>query len=104
MGEMTVKFHVDVPVCVKQEGRWYLAACLPLDIYSQGTTEDEAVKNLTEALQLFVESCFERGTLEQALKELGFKTSRRSGAPHDGDRVLSVPLPLLARNAEARAC
>lgn len=101
---MTVTFHVDVPVCVKQEGRWYVAACFPLDLYTQGNTEDEAVNNLVEALQLFIESCYERGTLEKALKDLGFKPSHKHAKPHDGDRVISVPLPLLARNAEARAC
>lgn len=105
MGEMTVRFHLDVPVCVKQEGGWYIAGCFPLDVFSQGKTEAEAVNNLVEALQVFIGSCFKRGTLEQALKELGFKPSSHKGAPHDGNRIVSVPLPMLAtRNVEAFAC
>lgn len=58
-------------VLKKQDG-WHIAHCPPLDITTQGRTEDEAKKNLIEACELFVTSCFERGTFEQALRELGW--------------------------------
>ncbi len=57
---------------VKQEGKWYIASCLPLDVHSQGHDEGEALRNLAEAIKLFVESCYERGTLDQVLKDCGF--------------------------------
>jgi len=57
---------------LKKEGGWYIAHCPPLDVATQGRTEAEAKENLIEACELFVTSCFERGTFEQALDELGW--------------------------------
>jgi len=37
---------------VWREGEWYVSQCLELDIASQGTTEEEALDNLKEALEL----------------------------------------------------
>ena len=57
---------------IKRHGEWYIAYCPPLDLTTQGRTEEEARKNLVEASELFVVSCFERGTFEHALRELGW--------------------------------
>jgi predicted RNase H-like HicB family nuclease len=35
-----------------QEGEWYVAQCIQVDVASQGTTEDEALANLRDALEL----------------------------------------------------
>ncbi|MEO7001902.1 MAG: type II toxin-antitoxin system HicB family antitoxin [Ktedonobacterales bacterium] len=40
---------------VWRAGDWYIAQCLEVDVASQGETEDEALANLREALQLFFE-------------------------------------------------
>ena len=40
---------------VSQEGNWYVAQCLELDVASQGQTEEEALANLREALELHFE-------------------------------------------------
>ncbi len=56
---------------LKRAGDSYVAYCPPLDLTTQGRSESEAKKNLLEAAQLFIRSCLERGTLDQALKELG---------------------------------
>jgi predicted RNase H-like HicB family nuclease len=40
---------------ITQEGEWYVAQCLEVDIASQGATEDEALANLREALELYFE-------------------------------------------------
>jgi predicted RNase H-like HicB family nuclease len=61
---------------IKRQDRWYVAHCPPLDITTQGRTEEEARKNLIEASELFVVSCFERGTLHQALRELGWRMNQ----------------------------
>ena len=37
---------------VVKEGDWYVAQCLEVDVASQGKTEDEALENLREALEL----------------------------------------------------
>ena len=40
---------------VTHEGELFVARCLEVEVTSQGTTVDEAVKNLREALELFFE-------------------------------------------------
>jgi predicted RNase H-like HicB family nuclease len=40
---------------VWREGNWYVAQCLELDVASQGATEEEALANLREALELHFE-------------------------------------------------
>jgi predicted RNase H-like HicB family nuclease len=38
-----------------QEGDWYIAQCLEVDVASQGHTIDEALANLAEAVELYLE-------------------------------------------------
>ena len=40
---------------VWREGNWYVSQCLEVDVASQGETEDEALNNLKEALELYFE-------------------------------------------------
>ena len=40
---------------ITRDGDWYVAQALEVDVASQGETEDEAVDNLREALELFFE-------------------------------------------------
>jgi len=40
---------------VWREGNWYVSQCLEIDIASQGATEEEAIENLREALELHFE-------------------------------------------------
>jgi predicted RNase H-like HicB family nuclease len=41
---------------ITQEDQWYVAQCLEVDVASQGATEDEALANLREALELYFEA------------------------------------------------
>jgi len=103
MSENVIQFSVQVPVKLKRDNAWIIASCPPLDVHSQGRSEDEAINNLVEAIQLFIESCFERGTLEQILKAAGFKPVRYLEEAQSQNRTINVPLSLLAaKNAEAR--
>jgi len=40
---------------VWREGEWYVAQALEINIASQGETEEEALANLKEALELYFE-------------------------------------------------
>ena len=40
---------------VWREGNWYVSQCLDVDVASQGESEDEALANLKEALELHFE-------------------------------------------------
>ena len=39
-----------------REGKWYVAHCAELGVVSQGETTDEALANLREAVELYIES------------------------------------------------
>jgi predicted RNase H-like HicB family nuclease len=41
---------------VTLEGDQFVAQCLDVDVASQGSSEDEALRNLREALELFFEA------------------------------------------------
>lgn len=38
-----------------KEDKWFVARCLEIEVASQGKTEKEAIRNLTEALELYLE-------------------------------------------------
>lgn len=41
---------------ISQEEKWFVAQCLEVDVASQGKSEDEAIDNLREALELYFEA------------------------------------------------
>jgi predicted RNase H-like HicB family nuclease len=41
---------------VWREGDWYVSQCLEVDVASQGESEEEALSNLKEALELHFEA------------------------------------------------
>lgn len=41
---------------VHQEEDWYVAQCLEVDVASQGRSVDEALTNLAEAAELYLET------------------------------------------------
>ena len=93
---MTAKVHVEftVPAEVRQEGAYFVAGCPPLDVFSQGETEESALVNLAEALRLFVESCYERETLDAVLKDCGFRpdgSGETPALPSDSRRLMRHP-------------
>ena len=46
---------------VWREGAWYVSQCLEVDVASQGESEEEALANLKEALELHFEGMAEDG-------------------------------------------
>ena len=51
-----------------KEGKWFVAQCLETDVASQGRTEKEALKNLSEALELYFQD--PKPTLKPAIRPL----------------------------------
>ena len=68
-----ILLKVDVQCNVQKDEVGYIAHCPSLDVFSQGGTREKAIENLVEALQLFLESCRERGTLDAVLADCGFE-------------------------------
>ena len=90
----------------ESDKRW-VAGCPRLDVYSQGATREEAKRALKEAVELFVESCLERDTLAEVLRDCGFRLVPASGRvperveetslserPTEDDELLGEPYPL----------
>jgi predicted RNase H-like HicB family nuclease len=79
-----------------KEGRTFVAQALELDASSCGGSEEKALRNLKEAVRLFLEEAGKMGTLEQILEEAGYsKTNNRIASPKfiSVQRV-TLPLPL----------
>ena len=96
-----IRIELAVPAEIREDGDRFVSVCPPLDVYSQGPTEEAAVENLVEALQLFVESCYARGTLDRVLKDCGFEPDS-DPVSIEKQRLIHVPFPLVARE-QARA-
>jgi predicted RNase H-like HicB family nuclease len=52
---MEVKGLKEIDFILWQEGKYYVAQCLNIEVSSFGETVDEAIKNLKEAVELYLE-------------------------------------------------
>ncbi len=106
------KFTVSLPVVVKKKNAMWISSCPCLDVISQGGTEEEAKKNIEEALQLFITTCFERGTLEAVMKECGFSliinetkyVRKESQKGKNRINTVNIPIPFYVKGNSATEC
>lgn len=98
----SISLQVNLRAFVRREAaaRW-IASCPQIGVVSQGRTGREARKSLQEAVELWFESCIERGVLDQALRESSFRPSAisepRSGRSRRNARsenVLGAPFAI----------
>jgi predicted RNase H-like HicB family nuclease len=61
-----------VEVTFRPSGKYWIGSCPSLDVNTQGESFERAQENLKEALALFIESCLNRGTLEEVLGRAGY--------------------------------
>jgi predicted RNase H-like HicB family nuclease len=99
-----VEITVKLPFSVKKKEKYYVSCCPVLDVYSQGETQEKAVKNLVEALRVFITSCFERGTLDEVLKACGFKADKKAPRSSRRRNVIDVPVTFNVKNHCSTAC
>ena len=104
-----VTFTVNLPYQVRKEGKWDSSSCPALGVHSQGPTQKKAEENLIEALQLFLVSCYERGTLDQVLRDSGFvplhrSTRARRRSSKTTPKTLRVPLPFIVDRPREELC
>lgn len=86
-----IRFELSVPVATRQDSMGYIACCPALDVNSQGPTEDVAVRNLVEALELFLTSCYRRGQLDRVLTDCGFELDQNPESPAPNTQRTSSP-------------
>ena len=70
-GEMTQ--DIEYTVQIWKEGNQFVAHAMPLDVMSSGSTPEETRKALAEAVHLFLITATDMGTLEEILREAGYK-------------------------------
>jgi len=99
MDESIINLTVRLEIATKRDGDKWIAWCPPLDVYSQGGSRRDAIASLKEAVELWFESCIQRGVLEKALREVGFKRVKPGEKPSAGASLVHVQ----ARHAKARA-
>ena len=100
----TAVFQITLPAKIKKKRDRFISSCAVLDIHSQGYTEEEAKKNLVQAIKLFFISCYERGILDETLKECGFQASRAPAKPVRETGFVTVPIPFTTRSHCVREC
>lgn len=81
----------------------WVAFCKELDVSSSGNTEDRAISNCRQAIDLFFSSCLARGTLEQALKELGWVCENPNRTIADCDSIRIPPAFILGEIQKTRS-
>jgi predicted RNase H-like HicB family nuclease len=47
--------NMKLSAIVQKEGKWYVSLCPEVDIASQGKTVEEAILNLREAVEMYLE-------------------------------------------------
>jgi len=96
LGERLVPIEVKLAATgiLFREGESWVAYCEGLDLSSFGATQDEALAAVQQAIRLFIESCISRGTLEQALSELGWACQTPDGRLADC-RTQRLPPPFM---------
>jgi predicted RNase H-like HicB family nuclease len=82
-----------------KEGRTFVAHALELDVSSCGGTKQRALKNLQEAVRLFLEEAERIWTLDQILEEAAYSWTKRTiaGPKFSSMQRLSVALPAHAQ-------
>ena len=89
----TIILDVNLQAFVRRDGpRRWIASCPKVGVVSQGASADDAKRCLQEAVELWFESCVERGVLDQALREANFRPSHpdRRSDERTGRRRRSV--------------
>lgn len=89
MGEL-ITLDVKLRAFVRKEkkNRW-VSICPRLGVASQGTSAEDAKHALQDAVELWFESCVERGVLDQAMRESGFRPlPSGQEPPPDSERVM----------------
>jgi len=64
--------NVSFTVHIFREEKMYVAYVPELDLSSCGTTDEEARKNIQDAVQGFLETSRDMGTLKEILEEAGY--------------------------------
>ena len=92
----TMTINLRLPVTIQREEDVFVSVCPVFDVASQGCTEKEAKDNLIEAIQLFIQTCIEMGTIFQVMKESGFSPACQISEENSNTDQIDIVLPYTA--------
>lgn len=74
-------FQFTLPISILREGDSFIAYTPALDLSTVGDTMEQAQRRFEEAVQLFFEEISAKGTVNEALEELGWQKKNNQFTP-----------------------
>lgn len=90
---MAKELMLNISIRKEPEGG-YSVICTDLDIASQGETIDEAVENIKEAVELYVETAEELGIMNEVLEKLGLTEEDIEKQDVLAGKILRTEIPI----------
>ena len=81
MAMAKINLQFKLPISVIKEGKRYIAYTPVLDLSTSDKSFEGAKKRFGEIAYIFFEELIKKGTLEEALRDLGWKKIQRKWAP-----------------------
>lgn len=88
--------EIMLAVTLKKEETGYSALCPELGVASQGENVEEALDNIKEAVELYLESSEEAGIKEHLLEKLGVHKKAKSKSYAESLITANVPIEISA--------
>lgn len=79
--------NISIRTLIYRDGKNIIAHTPELNVSSWGTSKDEAIKNLKEALQLYCETAIEENELLQLLEDAGYGYDVLTNAWHPPELI-----------------
>jgi len=90
MQSLEVTFSLAFGTRRDEDADVYVGYCPLLNLYSQGTTEEEAETAVVDAAQLFIVTCYGRDTLHRVLRSRGMKKAIPGTARSESSQYITV--------------
>ncbi len=101
----SITFEVHLPINIKKSDNIYISSCDILDVISQGESEKKAKENLKEAIELFLITCHEMGTLDRVLNDCGFTLSKPKNQPnYPKKNEMAIKVPFYLNDSDKTLC
>ena len=89
--------NANLPVIFLKEKGQFVAYTPALDLSTSGKTLAQAEQRFMEAAELFFDECHKMGTLNDVLRDLGWKRNRNVWSPPmsvvQNAQTVTIPLP-----------
>jgi len=81
MSKKQISFEVNVPVIFMREGEQFVAYTPVLDVATSADSFEGAKKRFNEAVEIFFEELIELDTLDEVLRDLGWRKIKKQWEP-----------------------